>query len=229
VSRQRKELLSSLCVPNDSVYLTTAEGSDGIPHRNTANDAYILKRLKAKDIGRFQGSTDEDELYIRQVMGLIEDGALAETNHKESSDRAKEGSTIRGVRNSEKEIPKEFFQPAIAGSEHHASSPREVILSSFQRQDQTVNNRMQNEQARSLIRETFTKPFEKHLFGFFVRNVLNEIDESKSFHWTRDKVDDAFKSRIRQYERLATYTDPDGEKLDILVIYLQKQSSLERA
>jgi hypothetical protein len=30
-----------------------------------------------------------------------------------------------------REILKEFFQPAIAGSEHHASSPREVIFSSF--------------------------------------------------------------------------------------------------
>jgi superfamily II DNA/RNA helicase len=32
--------------------VTVAEGSDGIPHRNSANDAYILKRLKAKDISR---------------------------------------------------------------------------------------------------------------------------------------------------------------------------------
>ena len=40
---------------------------------------------------------------------------------------------------------------------------------------------------------------------------------------------EAYKTFIKTYERLATYTDPTGSKLDILVVYLQKETSLERA
>jgi len=39
---------------------------------------------------------------------------------------------------------------------------------------------MENTQARSLIRETFTQPFNKARFQVFVRNLLNRIDESKA-------------------------------------------------
>ncbi len=42
-------------------------------------------------------------------------------------------------------------------------------------------------------------------------------------------VPEAYKTFIKTYERLATYTDPTGSKLDILVVYLQKETSLERA
>src|SRR5438094_5948069 len=88
---------------------------------------------------------------------------------------------------------------------------------------------MESSQARSLIRETLTQPFEKGRFQSFVRNLLNHIDESKATRWTKTYVKDAFKPRVKWFERLATYTDPNGGKLDILIIHLEKQSSLERA
>jgi hypothetical protein len=114
------------------VDVTAAEGSDGIPHRNTANDAYILKRLKAKDISRFHGFTDEDETYIRQVIGLIDDGALPRPTTKKVADALKrEAAPFKVLGTLKREIPKEFFQATIADRARDAHSPREVILSSF--------------------------------------------------------------------------------------------------
>ena len=114
------------------VDVTTSEGSDGIPHRNTANDAYILKRLKAKDISRFQNFTDDDELYIRQVIGLIDDGALPRpTTKKVAAALKKESGPFKVLGILRREIPREFFQATVADSARHLYSPREVILSSF--------------------------------------------------------------------------------------------------
>lgn len=114
------------------VDVTTAEGSDSIPHRNTANDAYILKRLKARDISRFQSFTDEDEIYIRQVIGLIDDGALPRPTTKKVADALKkEAAPFKVLGILKREIPKEFFQATVADSAGDAHSPREVILSSF--------------------------------------------------------------------------------------------------
>ncbi len=114
------------------VDVTTAEGSDGIPHRNTANDAYILKRLKAKDISRFQSFTDDDELYIRQVIGLIDDGALPKpTTKKVATALKKELAPFKVLGILKRDIPKEFFQATVADAAHQDYSPREVILSSF--------------------------------------------------------------------------------------------------
>ncbi|MFS8085252.1 MAG: helicase-related protein, partial [Acidobacteriota bacterium] len=215
------------------VDVTTAEGSDGIPHRNTANDAYILKRLKAKDVSRFQGFTDDDELYIRQVIGLIDDGALPKpTTKKVATALKKEAAPFKVLGILKRDIPKEFFQATVAESTHHAYSPREVILSSFI-SDSTnqawTGYDMDSVQARSLIRDTLTESFDKGRFQHLVRNLLNHIDESKATRWNTTYVKDAFKPRVNRFERLATYTDPTGEKIDILIVHLERESSLERA
>ncbi|MEK6408250.1 MAG: TaqI-like C-terminal specificity domain-containing protein [Acidobacteriota bacterium] len=88
---------------------------------------------------------------------------------------------------------------------------------------------MNRDQARSLIRQTFTEAFDRTRFRNFVINLLNIIDESKAQSWNKTYVKDAFKPGINRYERLGTYTDPAGEKIDILITYLEKESSIERA
>src|SRR3989344_6535711 len=87
---------------------------------------------------------------------------------------------------------------------------------------------MQKAQAQNLVRETLQNDFDKERFLYFARNILNKIDESKAFH-AHGYVPESYKKHIKTYERLATYTDPENRKLDILVVYLQKQTSLERA
>jgi adenine-specific DNA-methyltransferase len=88
---------------------------------------------------------------------------------------------------------------------------------------------MESSQARSLIRDTCTQPFDKGRFKTFIANMLNDINESKAARWTKIYVKEAFRPRVKWYERIATYTDPNGEKLDTLIVYLERQSSLERA
>jgi hypothetical protein len=87
---------------------------------------------------------------------------------------------------------------------------------------------MQKIQAQNIVKETLQNDFNKERFLYFVKNLLNKIDESKYFH-AHGLVPEAYKNFIKTYERLATYTDPEGSKIDILIVYLQKQTSLERA
>src|ERR1017187_702451 len=88
---------------------------------------------------------------------------------------------------------------------------------------------MNRDQARQLVRDTFTHCFQKEQFHRFVKELLNRYDESKAQLWTKQYVPDAFKDHIDHYERLGTYETPDDEKLDILIVYLTQESKLERA
>ena len=83
--------------------------------------------------------------------------------------------------------------------------------------------------ATKIIRETFEKPFDKGRFAYFAKNLLNKIDESKVLHLQGAYIPESFREFVKTYERLGTYTDPEGQKLDILIVYLQKETSLERA
>jgi hypothetical protein len=87
---------------------------------------------------------------------------------------------------------------------------------------------MRTEDAKRIVRDIFQKPFEKERFVYFIKNLLNEIDESKAFH-VRGYVPEIFKNFVKTYERIGTYTDPDGKRLDVMIVYLQKESTLERA
>jgi len=84
-------------------------------------------------------------------------------------------------------------------------------------------------EAHALITQTFTKPFDRGRFGTFVVNVLNHIDESKAGAWNSQYIKDAFKEHVNHYERLGTYTSPEDEKLDVLIVHLTKEFKLERA
>jgi hypothetical protein len=89
---------------------------------------------------------------------------------------------------------------------------------------------MNQTEATHLIREVFEQPFDEARFTRFVRELLNEIDESKA---TRPIVGQyiplSFRDHVQQYRRLATYTDPDGQAVDILLVQLKKNTGLDRA
>jgi len=88
---------------------------------------------------------------------------------------------------------------------------------------------MNREQARALVAQTFTQAFDKSRFGAFVVNLLNHFDQSKGGAWNSQYIKDAFKEHVQRYERLGTYTSPENEKLDVLIVYLTAASKLERA
>ena len=88
---------------------------------------------------------------------------------------------------------------------------------------------MNSQQARVLISETFQQTFDKGRFRNFAINLLNHIDETKASAWNTTYVKDAFKAHVKGYERLGTYTSPDKEKLDVLIVHLTTGSKIERA
>lgn len=89
---------------------------------------------------------------------------------------------------------------------------------------------MDRQAAINLISNTFNCPFDENRFSNFARNLFNEIDESKAFPYLRGTyIKDSFKGHIRKYRRLGTYTDPNGDKLDVLIVHLERETALERA
>ena len=88
---------------------------------------------------------------------------------------------------------------------------------------------MNTEQARSLVRETFQQKFDKSRFRVFTINLLNHIDESNAKKWGETSIKDAFKNHVRAYECLGTYTSPEKNKLDVLVVYLTTAAKLTHA
>jgi len=87
---------------------------------------------------------------------------------------------------------------------------------------------MDKESAKKLIKNTFQNSFDKIDFIYFIKNLLNQYDETKAFH-ARGYVLEAFKKYIKTYERIGTYTDPEGKKIDILIVYLKSKSTVDRA
>lgn len=88
---------------------------------------------------------------------------------------------------------------------------------------------MNRDQSYTLISQTFTQRFDKARFQNFAVNLLNRIDESKAQAWNSTYVKDAFKNHVGHYERLGTYTTPDNEKLDVLIVHLTRETKLTRA
>jgi len=86
---------------------------------------------------------------------------------------------------------------------------------------------MDKSQARQIIKETFENPFDKNRFNSFIKNLLNRIDESQ-FSYQGQIIPDSFKPYINKLERVGKYSDGEN-KIDILIIKLQRETSLERA
>ncbi|MBU1085882.1 hypothetical protein KKB06_06040, partial [Patescibacteria group bacterium] len=87
------------------------------------------------------------------------------------------------------------------------------------------------ELAKTLITKTFENGFNRAVFLNFTRNLLKKFNEQKAFH-ARGHVKEKFKKTtkaIKTYERLGTYTDPEEKTIDILIVYLEKQETIDRA
>lgn len=81
---------------------------------------------------RFRGFTDEDEEFIRDVVRLLEDGALPRQTAKKVWDGIKDETNplkILGILR--RDIASQFFQQTRAHQSRNARSPREVILSAY--------------------------------------------------------------------------------------------------
>ncbi|MDD5054858.1 MAG: Eco57I restriction-modification methylase domain-containing protein [Candidatus Peribacteraceae bacterium] len=88
---------------------------------------------------------------------------------------------------------------------------------------------MDKNTATKLIRDTFQNSFDKERYVNFVKNLLNTIDESKAFSLYGQYVPEKFREFVKGYERIGTFTDPEGLKLDVLIVHLKSETTLARA
>ena len=86
---------------------------------------------------------------------------------------------------------------------------------------------MDKQQAHQIIRNTFENPFDKDRFIGFIKNLLNRI-ENAPFTYQGNYIPDAYKQYIKTLERIGKFSDGENN-LDVLIITLQKETSLERA
>jgi len=89
---------------------------------------------------------------------------------------------------------------------------------------------MDKQQARNIVKGTLETSFDKGSFIHFVRNLLNEIDESEKARFVNqgNYIPDAYKQYISSLERIGKYSSGD-HKIDILIVKLKKETSIERA
>lgn len=87
---------------------------------------------------------------------------------------------------------------------------------------------MNKQEATQFIQQVFQSPFDEQRFGRFAAELLNEI-EAKPFSYSGTLIKDAYKQYVQQYKRIGTYTDPDGDEVDILIVHLKQGTTLERA
>ena len=90
-----------------------------------------------------------------------------------------------------------------------------------------MNNMEQ--QATRLVKNTFESSFSEEKFIPFVKNFLNEVDQSNSFSFEEDEVPDSYREYVKRYSRIGQYVDLQGRRLDVLSVNLKKETSPERA
>ncbi|MFC2085347.1 Eco57I restriction-modification methylase domain-containing protein [Bacteroidota bacterium] len=86
---------------------------------------------------------------------------------------------------------------------------------------------MNKQQAQQTIRDTFESSFNKDGFTGFIKNLLNEIEDAP-LTYQGNYIPDGYKQNIKILERVGKFSDGENS-IDVLVITLQKGTSLERA
>jgi len=87
---------------------------------------------------------------------------------------------------------------------------------------------MDKQQAINIVRETFESPFEKGQFKRFIKNLLNQYEEAEITR-TGNFIPDSFKDYVSKYERLGKYHDEEDHRIDVLIVYLKRETSIEHA
>ena len=82
--------------------------------------------------------------------------------------------------------------------------------------------------AEKLVQKTLVSPFNKEHFVYLVKNILNYVHDAP-FSYKGNLIFDDFADSVRLVQRIGKYVDPDGKKVDILIVHLENETSLERA
>ena len=85
---------------------------------------------------------------------------------------------------------------------------------------------MDKETAKRVVRETFSAAFDQRRYRDFANELLNGFDQS---HAKTLSVSAAFSPHVKGCLRLGTYTSPEEELVDVLVVELTESYKLERS
>ncbi len=87
-------------------------------------------------------------------------------------------------------------------------------------------------EAKNIIREVFESEFDKDKFAYFIKNLLKNLEE-KPFGsggaYTGNLIPRAFQPVIRKMERVGKFEDAEGNIIDVLIVELNREHSIEYA
>ncbi len=87
-------------------------------------------------------------------------------------------------------------------------------------------------EAKNIIKDIFENSFDKKKFTYFVENLLKNL-EIKPFGnggaYTGNLIPRAFQSIIRKMERIGKFEDEEGNLIDVLIVELNREHSIEYA
>lgn len=89
---------------------------------------------------------------------------------------------------------------------------------------------MNRQESKNLVFNTFEKSFDESQFILFIRNLLNNIDNSKAGEWLQGQyIYQDYRDSVKRYRRVGQYKDAKNNVLDVLIVNLYKETTLERA
>src|SRR3989338_477131 len=88
---------------------------------------------------------------------------------------------------------------------------------------------MDKNYAIKLIQDVFQNPFNRDRFVTFTKNLFNFLDTGKNFIYRGNFIPDAYKPYINTLERIGKYEDVEENKIDVLIVHLKKEHSIEHA
>ena len=83
-------------------------------------------------------------------------------------------------------------------------------------------------EAKNIITDVFENPFDKDKFNYFIRNLLNNL-QTAEFRRSGYNIPKAFENFIASYERLGKYEDEEGNLIDVLIVKLKRDHSIDYA
>ncbi|MBZ4193531.1 MAG: class I SAM-dependent DNA methyltransferase, partial [Candidatus Contendobacter sp.] len=81
--------------------------------------------------------------------------------------------------------------------------------------------------AQRLVRNTLKAPFDRKRYHGLINELCNGFDDGKAID--NMSVPEAFAAHVKSCQRLGTFTSPEGELADVLVVKLTESWKLERS
>ena len=85
---------------------------------------------------------------------------------------------------------------------------------------------MDKSTAQRLVHSTLKAPFDRGRYQRFISELCNGFDDGKA---QKMAVPEAFAAHVKSCQRLGTFTSPDEELADVLVVHLTESWKLERS